>query len=308
MNVNVPSTPGTAWFLEGIASLQARQTQVQNEISSGYQVQSAADAPGQAQDLVILGSSLAATQNYQDNLTRVQAEASTADQALGSAISLLQSARTLAANGANTISSAADRQTLAQQVQSIQQQLISISNTTTEGRYIFGGDADQTPPYQYDAASPTGVDQLTSTPATRVITGLQGQTVFQGLTAQQIFDPVDNTGQPTPVNAFATLQSLVTALNANNLSGISAAASALSDVSDYLNQQQAYYGAAEQRLTNEQTSASDQVAALQTRISGIRDTDVTQAATDLTQLSTDQAAAYSAEAAIPRKSLFDYLG
>jgi flagellar hook-associated protein 3 FlgL len=307
VTINVPSTPGTAWFLEGISNLQTRQTQIQNQITSGYQVQTAADAPGQAQDLVTLGSSLAAAQNYQNNLTRVQAEASTADQALGTAVSLIESARSLAASGANTISTAADRQGLAQQVQSVLQQVVAISNTVTEGRYIFGGDADQVPPYQYDATSVTGVDQLTSSPATRVITGLQGQAVYQSLTAQQIFDPVDNTGQPTPVNAFTALQSLVTALQANNLTGITAATGALSGVSDYLNQQQAYYGASEQRLTSEQTAVADQVTALRTRISSIRDTDITQAATELTQLSTDQAAAYSAEAAIPRKSLFDYL-
>ena len=308
MNVSTPTTSGTAWFLEGISNLQNKQTQIQKAITSGYQVESAADAPGQAQELVNLGSSLAAAQDYQNNLTRVQAEAGTADQALGAAVSLVESARTLAINGANTISTAADRQTLAQQVQSVLQQLVSIANTTTEGRYIFGGDADQTPPYQYDAASPAGVDQLTSSPATRIITGLQGQTVYQSLTAQQIFDPVDTAGQPTAVNAFAALQSLVTALNTNNPAGVSSAATALSGVSDYLNQQQAYYGASEQRLTSEQTTAANQVTALQVRISSIRDTDLTQAATDLTQLSTDQAAAYSAEAAIPRKSLFDYLG
>jgi flagellin-like hook-associated protein FlgL len=75
-----------------------------------------------------------------------------------------------------------------------------------------------------------------------------------------------------------------------------------------VNQQQAYYGTAEQRLTGEQNGAANQVTALQVQISGIRDTNVTQAATELTQLSTDQSAAYAAQAAIPVKSLFSYLG
>jgi len=73
-------------------------------------------------------------------------------------------------------------------------------------------------------------------------------------------------------------------------------------------QQQAWYGAAEQRISAEQSRASSQITAIQIRIAGIRDTDVVRAATQLTQLNTDQAAALAAQASIPRKSLFDYLG
>ncbi len=83
-----------------------------------------------------LVSSLAANQSWQTNLSRVQAEANAADSALSSAISLVESARTLALQGAGTLS--ADRQTLASQVRGIQEQIVSLANTTTEGRYIFG--------------------------------------------------------------------------------------------------------------------------------------------------------------------------
>jgi flagellar hook-associated protein 3 FlgL len=302
------STIGTAWFLEGISTLQNQQTQVQRELSSGYQVNDASDAPAQTPELVGLGSSLAQVQGYQTNLTRVQAEASTADQSLGTAISLIQNATTLAAEGANTTTSAATAQTLAAQIQGIQQQLVSITGTTVEGRYIFGGDNDGSPPYQYDAGSATGVDQLTPQASTRAIANPAGQTVYQSLSAHQIFDPTDGTGAPTANNTFAALQSLVTALNANNTAGINSAITALNTSSTYLNQQQAYYGGAEQRLTSEQNVAANQATALQVQVAGIRDTDVTQAATELTQLSTDESAAYAAQAAIPVKSLFDYLG
>ncbi len=46
----------------------------------------------------------------------------------------------------------------------------------------------------------------------------QGQTVYQALTAQQIFDPRDVNGNATASNAFAALTSLVTDLNAGNTS------------------------------------------------------------------------------------------
>jgi flagellar hook-associated protein 3 FlgL len=302
------TSAGTSWFLQGISNLKAEQSQVQRELSSGYRVLDAADAPAQTPELVGLGSSLAEVQNYQTNLTRVQSEASTADQSLGSAIALVQNAQTLASQGAGSIATAATRQTLAQQVQSIQQQLVSIANTTVEGRYIFGGNNDTSAPYQYDAAAPAGVDQLTPQTSTRAVINPSGQTVYQSLSAQQIFAPVDNTGAPAANSTFAALQSLATALNANDTAGIANAITSLTASSTYLNQQQAWYGSAEQRLANEQNSAANQATSLQVQISGIRDTNVTQAATQLTQLSTDESAAYAAQAAIPVKSLFDYLG
>jgi flagellar hook-associated protein 3 FlgL len=308
MSIIGGTTSGTAWFLQGISTLQAEATQVQRQLSSGYQVNDASDAPAQTPELVNLGSSLAQVQNYQTSLTRVQSETSTADQALGSAITLIQQAQTLAEQGANTTANAATDQTLAQQVQSIQQQLVSIANTSAEGRYIFGGDNDTSPPYQYDASSATGAGQLTPQNSTRAFVNPTGQTVYQSLSAQQIFNPVDGTGAPTANSTFAALQSLVTALNAGDVAGITAATTALGTASTYVSQQQAYYGAAENRLTSEQNTAANQVTSLQVQISGIRDTNTTQAATEITQLSTDEQAAYAAQAAIPVKSLFNYLG
>lgn len=308
MSLVGPTSAGTAYFLEGISGLQQQQALVQRQLSSGYRVLDASDAPAQTPELVGLGSSLAQVQNYQTTLTRVQSEATTAADALGSAISLLQKATTLAEQGANTTATPTTDQTLAQQVQSIQQQLVAIANTTSEGRYIFGGDNDTAAPYRYDPTSPTGVAQLTAQASTRTILSPSGVTVYQPLSAQQIFNPVDGTGAPTASSAFAALQTLVSALNAGDQTAIANSAASLGTVSAYLNQQQAYYGNAEQRLTSEQNTAATQATSLQVQISAIRDTDTTQAATELTQLSTDESAAYAAQAAIPVKSLFDYLG
>jgi flagellar hook-associated protein 3 FlgL len=303
------ATIGTAWFLNGLANLQQQETQTQIELSSGYQINDAADSPSQAPELIQLGSTLAAVQDYQTNLSNVQTEATAADSALGSGISLIQNAVTLATEGAGSAATAATNQALATQVQNIQQQLVAIANTTVDGRAIFGGDQDQSAPYRYDATSATGVDRLTSDTSSRVIVNTQGETVYQPLTAQQIFDPVDAAGAPTANNTFAALESLETALKANDSSGVANALTSLQTASTYVGRQQAYYGDSEQRLTNEQTAAANQVTALQAQIGGIRDTNVAQAATDLTQESADQSAAVGAESEISQqKTLFDYLG
>jgi flagellar hook-associated protein 3 FlgL len=302
-------TIGVAWFLNGMANLQQEEAQTQEELSSGYQINDSADSPVETPALIQLGSNLAAIQDYQANLSNVQTEAAAADQALGTGISLIQSAVSIASQGASSTATPASDQTYALTIQGIQQQLVSIANTTVVGRAIFGGDQDQSPPYQYDAASATGVDQLTADTASRVVVDTLGQTVYQPLTAQQIFAPVDALGVPTANNTFAALQSLQTALLANDQAGVTTALTSLQTASAYVSQQQAYYGASEQRLTSEQNNAANQVTALQVQIGSIRDTDVAQAATQLTTESTDQSAALGAESELAQqKTLFSYLG
>lgn len=301
--------PGTGWFLNGIDNLQQEEAQTERELSSGYQINDASDSPSETPELIQLGSTLAAVQAYQTNLTNVQDEATTADQAIGQAISLIQNAESLASEGANSTTSAATAQTLAGQVQGIQQQLVSIANTAIGGRFIFGGDQDQSAPYQYDANNlVSGADLLTAGTSTKTVVDTLGQTIYQPLTAQQIFDPTDAQGNPTANNVFAALQSLYTDLEANNQPNVANDLTSLQTAMTYVNQQQAYYGDAENRLTNEQNNTSNQITGLETQIGNIRDTDMAQAATDLTQEQTDQEAAMGAQAEISVKTLFDYLG
>jgi flagellar hook-associated protein 3 FlgL len=300
---------GADWFLNGLANLQSRELQTQQQLSSGYAVSSAADNPAATQDLVDLGSSLATAQTYQTNLGNVQAQASAADTAIGSAITLVQSAESLASQGASTAVSAAQRQNLANQVQSIQQQIVSLANTSVAGVYIFGGDQNQQP-YQYDASAVEGVDALTNATSTQTIVNPAGETVYQPLSAGTIFDPQTGGVPPAPTanNTFAALESLVTALQNNDAAGVATSLTSLGNASTWLNQQQAHYGTSEQRLSAEQNTVGSQITSLQTAIGGIRDANVAQDATDLTQESTAQSAAIAAQAQIPQKSLFDYLG
>jgi flagellar hook-associated protein 3 FlgL len=305
MTVN-SATIGADWFLNGLAELQSRELQTQQQLSSGFKVSSAADDPAATHALVDLGSSLAAAQAYQSNLGNVQAEASAADTAIGSAISLVQSAQSIATEGASSTATAAGRQSYSVQIQAIQQQIVSLANTNVAGRYVFGGDQDQSAPYQYDAASAIGVDALTTASSTRTIVNPAGETVYQSLTAGTIFD-ASTAGVPSANNTFAALENLQTALAANDTAGVQTALSSLQSASSWLNQQQVYYGSSEQRLTGQQQSVTSEITTIQTSISGIRDANIAQDATDLTQESTSQQAAIAAQAEIPQKSLFDYL-
>lgn len=296
------------WFLDGVRGLEERAARTQRQISSGFRIQDAADSPLESADLVGLTTTLSSLQHYSANLGRVGAETSAADTALSVAIQLIDRARALATQGASSTATAGQREILAVEVRDIQQQIVSIANTSVEGRHIFGGDQDQSPPYQYNASAVRGTNQLTTQSATRLFEDPAGLPVFIGETAESIFDHKDAAGSPLDDNLFAALQDLAVALSANDTAGISSALIKLREGGDWVNQRLAAYGTAGKRVADEKEAAAALTTTVQTRISAIRDTDVVQAAIDLAQQSTAQSAAFSAQASVPRKSLFDYLG
>jgi flagellin-like hook-associated protein FlgL len=74
-----------------------------------------------------------------------------------------------------------------------------------------------------------------------------------------------------------------------------------------LNTQLSFYGSVQGRIQDAQTFSSNYQVQLQTQLSQVQDADVTQAAIQLSQSTTQLSAAMSAEAKIPRSSLFDFL-
>ena len=108
------ATIGTAWFLNGLANLQQQETQTQIELSSGYQINDAADSPSQTPELIQLGS----TSRRGAGLPGKSEQRANGSQYGGSGdrvggITLIQNAMTLATQGASSTASAATDQTLA---------------------------------------------------------------------------------------------------------------------------------------------------------------------------------------------------
>ncbi len=68
-----------------------------------------------------------------------------------------------------------------------------------------------------------------------------------------------------------------------------------------------FYGSVQNRIAGATSFASSQQVQLQTSLSQTQDADITRAALQLTQSTTQMNAALSAEAKLPRTSLFDFL-
>jgi flagellar hook-associated protein 3 FlgL len=295
-------------FLASLNILQNNLNQADEQLSSGLSVNQASDAPQSIQDIFVTRAELGQANQTVQNLTTIQGQVQTASGAVQSAISLLDQAVSLGTEGANSSTTLPTQQNLASQVQAIQAQLVSISNTDVGGVYVFSGDASTSPPYKVDTSSPTGVDQLvTPQQATLQIAGPTGVTFQISMTAQDLFDQQDSSGAPTANNAFAALNNLVQALQSGNSANIATAVSGLQTASNYVNSQTAFYGAAENNVSSALDLAQKFQTQDQTQLSGLEDADTSTLAVEVTQASTALDAALSAQAHKPTSSLFDYL-
>jgi flagellin-like hook-associated protein FlgL len=136
-----------------------------------------------------------------------------------------------------------------------------------------------------------------------VALGPGGSTFPVSLTAQQIFDSADPT-----TNVFTSLNSLITALQNNDQTAAQTIQGGLSGVAQYLNNQLAFYGTTQDKVTSATNDAATQQTGIQAQIGGLEDADTTSAILDMTQLQTQEQAALQSRANIPRSTLFDFLG
>lgn len=300
--------PNGANFLASLARITAEQSRAQQQLSSGYKVQYASDAPDQISELLQLESDLAQNTQVGKNLTLLQADANTGESGLQNAAKLLDNAVSLGTEGGNSTQTAAARQQLADQIQGIQEQLVGIANTQVAGRYIFSGDSDTQQPYQIDLTAANGVDRLVTAPATQQIQDAQGSSFSVAETAQTIFDHRNPDDTFASDNVFAALNSLRVALINNDTPGISTAIDSLNTASSYFNTQLAFYGSVQTRLDSAVNDVQTRDTSLRTQISSIRDADIAAATLDLTSANTAEQAALASEAKLPHTSLFNYLG
>jgi flagellar hook-associated protein 3 FlgL len=294
-------------FLTNLQRLQQQMAQTQAQLSSGYQISQLSDNPGELGDVFQLESDLGQVTQVSSNLTAVSGEVNTAESALENATQLLEQASSLGEQGASTTVSASVQAGLSQQVSQILSELVSAANTNYQGQYVFSGDETTTPPYQLDPTSPTGVDELVTSPSPRLIQDATGVTFAVSLTAQQIFDSKDSTSAPDANNIFLAVNSLATALAAGDTTAITTALGSIQTAQGYLSQQLQFYGGVQDQVANATDVAQKFQLQDQTSLGQLRDANVAAASVALTQEQTTYQAAVQAEAAMPTTNLFSYI-
>jgi flagellin-like hook-associated protein FlgL len=151
------------------------------------------------------------------------------------------------------------------------------------------------------------VDRLTTALASRQILHPSGTSFAASKTAQEIFDSRNPDDSLATDNVFAAVHGLQVALAGNDQAGIASSLAALGSAEDRLNIQLAFYGTVQDKIADANDYAGKLDVRLQTELSSRRDADAVEAITELQRGQTQQQAALTARAQLPRSSLFDFL-
>jgi flagellar hook-associated protein 3 FlgL len=307
----IPSiNPNSSIFLSNLQQIENRASTAEQQLSSGLRVSVASDDPDEISSILQLRAQIAGVQQTQENLSNVTPQVEAGENAIQQSIQVLDTATTLGTEAASGTTTASQMQAEIPQMQGILQQLVSLSQTSVNGQYIFSGNQSGQPQYTL-AANGNSVQQSFQAGPPGQIADSNGVMISIGLTAQQIFDDQagggSGTGNPAPDNVFAAVTSMLTALQSGSNSGVQTALASIQTASAYLNGQSSIYGAAQNNLTAAGNTASQTLTQLQQQLSNEQDADAAQASLDLTQATTDEQAAMSAQAMLKPQNLFTFL-
>jgi len=208
-------------------SQQALATATQ-QLSTGLRVNQLSDDPAASANMVRSLAYSANVDQYTSNVSSILPQMQTADSAISSVVTSLNSAVTLGTEGANGTESTTNRLEIASQLQSILSSVIAQANTSFQGVYVFGGTDSTTPPFvpasttytssQGSAASPLATNTaLTAGSVTTISDATTGETMtynavagdtiatLQAAIASKVSDGTLSAGTSATINANGQL-------------------------------------------------------------------------------------------------------
>jgi flagellar hook-associated protein 3 FlgL len=290
----------TADMVNLMDQAQQSENNAAQQLSTGRRVTQPSDNPAADAAMVNENSRSAAVDQYTANSDSVTDVLNTADSTLSSVTTLLQRAVTLGVEGANGAMNQTDLNSIAAEVSDIKTQMLSLANASYAGQYLFAGTAAGTAPYVVDAANPNQIDYVGNTKQNKVQIGT-GLSVTTNLPGSSIFS------QPN-ANVFDALQSLVTALQSGDTTGIATAETSVNTSLNAVDTAQVFYGSTVDELTSNENFLSQEKLNITTYQNTLVSADLATAATNSTQAQAILTATVAAAAQLDQQvNLLTYL-
>jgi flagellar hook-associated protein 3 FlgL len=281
--------------------ITSSEQQLTQELASGSRVNQLGEDPVAAGENVMLQDQISRDDSFSLTASSTQSMLQVSDSALGTVVSQLTTAISLAMEANNGTLNASDRQSIANQLSGIRDEVVSLANTTYQGRYIFSGSLGSTAPFTLDTSSSPAVATYNGDGDVRSLTTPNGQKIQLNVPGGQIFGSGSS-------GVLGTLNQLVADFSSGTASPTAAAdTQALNGALEHVSQQRVLIDNSMSRLTaatNYATSEKTQLTAAQTTL---LQADVAQIATQLSTAETQQSALSQMMATLGKQSLFNDL-
>ncbi len=235
---------------------QSNEQQLSAELSSGVSITSLSQNPVGAGQNVLLLNQIQQDDSFTASSNLVTGQLLVADSALGSVVSELTQAVTLATSANNGTMNASDVKSIGSQIAGILDEVQSLANTSYQGQYIFGGGQTGVAPFSTSAATSPGVTTYSGNEDVNYLELPNGQKIQLNVPGDQIFQ-----GSGTN-SVFGALNALVADYSSGTVNTSQAVndTEALGTALNYVSQQRVtvdnsitQLGAASSAVTNEKT-------------------------------------------------------
>jgi flagellar hook-associated protein 3 FlgL len=215
-------------LVSSLDQAQSNEQQLTSELSSGVSMTSLSKNPTGAGQNVLLLNQIQQDDTFTQSCSQVTGQLQVADSALGSVVSELTSAISLATSANNGTMNSSDVKSIASQLSGILNEVTSLANTSYQGQYIFAGGQTSTSPFTTSTSTSPAVttysgDQdvnyLQSPNGQKIQLNVSGSQIFLGTGSNSVFGALNNliadysSGTVDTDQATNDLEALNTALN-----------------------------------------------------------------------------------------------
>ena len=265
---------------------QLNEQQLTAELSSGVSINSLGQSPVGSGENVVLLNQIQQDDSFTQSSSMVTGQLQVADSTLGSVVSQLTQAISLATSANNGTMNASDVQSIGRQISGILNEVQSLANTSYQGQYIFAGGQTSTQPFTTSTATSPAVTTYNGDGDVNYLEAPNGQKIQLHGPGSQIFSASGST------SVFGALNNLVADYSSGTVNTSQAVndTTALNTALNFVSQQ---------RVTiddsiSQATAASEAVSSDETQLTAaqtnLMQADVAQVSTQLSLAETQQTA------------------
>lgn len=286
-------------YIDWGGSARSRLAEAERQIATGERYDRPSAAPTDAGSIIDSRNRLNRLKQFLRNQDSAQQWLSTADGALQSTANAMARARTLALQALNDATSPEGRNSIAAELRSVASQVLSLSNTSVDGRPVFGGTTDNAQAFDQNGLyiGDTGTSRRRLNDELTIEVGSVGSAVFGNL------NPTD----PYNGSAYQVLNQLADDIDAGDMVSARNGLNGIDVASDRVLIELGRVGGIGRRVEDIGQLTRDEEVRYTGQLARRADTDMSEAIVRLRSIEVSYQATLSATSRALNRSLLDFL-
>lgn len=280
-------------ILSQIDKVGSRLSDARMQVATGKKLNKPSDNPASIRPVLNTRTQILKTERFSKALETTADKLSQFDSRLDYVENILARVKELGLAGVTETMNDDDRETIANEVAQLREELLDAANAKFDGKHVFSSFKEDTPPFSGTPLDYQGSDDYF------MVEIAPGETLQSNLTGREVFG--DASG-----SIFATLDAIETELRNDNTAGISAELTNLDSWIANVQKSRGKVGAIASRVDKSLNQMADLDVELREVLSRYEDVDLVEAITTMTMEEQAYKAALQVSAKVSQLSILNY--